>query len=499
MTKHESSSSNPPIVGALNIPRRKGARDLAGLEERAINLKMTPHTASHHLEKKQVEPTFSNQQSSNSNNPYAFPTSTSEYYESQVNQPSSSSDVASQYHSSWSTTSAWTSSWSGSSTTATATAYAIKSSATTVNDTESISSDNFSSSTSPSRTASANNPITTLEVEDPSQMGTIYTIDVTVDGVVLPVHSYVRWLNIDTGSSQFWAAHDSCRECKLNGMTTISTALPSDCQGDNLIIITYAMGWVKGCHVNTSVTLGEDTLQSYPVLAVIEAGGGTEQLGGYYSGLIGLASAGLNQNDIPTVVSALYKQGSIQQPIVGFYLPRASDNQESEITFGDPATSEYADDSKVVYLSRQGGQNENYIVRMDSFVVGSETIYQGTDCYLDTGSSGIAVPQNVLEQVYKAAYGLNSTNSTESPPCQAPSSNTGAWVTFGGQGFEIPYQDLVYQNDDGTCGALITSYSGDVSNIWLFGDSFLHNVYHSVNVETGEVELFGLKNATTSQ
>ncbi|OCF61416.1 hypothetical protein L486_01064 [Kwoniella mangroviensis CBS 10435] len=491
MTKHESSSSNPPIVGALSILRRKGAPDLAGLEERAINLKMTPHTASHHLEKKQVEPTFSNQQSTSSNDPYAFPTSTSEYYGSQVDRPSSSSDVASQYQSSWSTTSTWTSSWSGSAT-ATATANAIESSASTVNNTESTSSDTSSASTSPSGTVSANNPITTLEVEDPSQMGTIYTIDVTVDGVELPVH-------IDTGSSQFWAAHDSCRECKLNGMTTINTALPSDCQGDNLITITYAMGWVKGCHVNTSIALGEDTLQSYPVLAVIEAGGGTEQLGGYYSGLIGLASAGLNQNDIPTVVSALYKQGSIQQPIVGFYLPRASDNQESEITFGDPATSEYADGSKVVYLSRQGGQNENYIVRMDSFVVGSETISQGTDCYLDTGSSGIAVPQNVLEQVYETAYGLNSANSTESPPCQAPSSNSGVWVTFGGQGFEIPYQDLVYQNDDGTCGALITSYSGDVSNIWLFGDSFLHNVYHSVNVETGEVELFGLKNATNSQ
>ncbi|WVW86298.1 hypothetical protein I302_108340 [Kwoniella bestiolae CBS 10118] len=480
MTKHAPSNPDLPVVKALRILKRQ--------EERAINLKMTPHTASHHLEKKQVEPT-----SSSANNPYAFPSQqiSSQETTSTYQSVSPSSAEMTQTQGSWSTTTSWTSSWSGSNSgypSATAVANNVDDSSTTDSAQNNTNAAGSSNDSGPSGTVSADNPITTMVAEDPSQMGTIYTIDVSVDGVQLPVH-------IDTGSSQFWAAHSSCEECKQNGMTTIDTALPPDCgQGDNTITITYAMGWVKGCHVNTSITLGEDTLQNYPVLAVIEAGGGTEKLGDYYSGLIGLASDGSSQDSIPTVVSALYRQGSIQQPIVGFYLPRAGENQESEITFGDPSTSEHADESKVAYLARQGGANGLYIVRMDSFVIGSETVSLGADCYLDTGSSGIAVPQSALEQVYQTAYGISSTNSTEKAPCQAPNSNTGVWITFAGTPFEIPYQDLIYDNGNKTCSPLIASYSGSVSDIWLFGDAFLHNVYHSVNVETGEVELFGLKN-----
>ncbi|WWC72127.1 uncharacterized protein I206_106087 [Kwoniella pini CBS 10737] len=355
-------------------------------------------------------------------------------------------------------------------------------------ETASITSDSGSDPTAPSTTKSGNNPITTLEAQDPSLIGTIYTIDVMVDGVALPVH-------VDTGSSQFWAAHDQCQECKQSNMTTIKTALPDGCGYDeNAINITYATGWVQGCHVNTSITLGEDTLQNYPVLAVIKAGGGAEAYGAYYSGLIGLGSEGPNPEGISTVVTALYRQGAIQAPIVGFFLPKAGDSQESELTFGDPTTSEHADGSNKVVLARQGGDSGNYIVRMDSFVIGSDTVSLGADCVLDTGSSGIAVPQDSLAQIYQSAYGLDSTDSGR-VSCKPPASNTGVWVTFGGKAFEVPYDDLVFPlangNDD--CAPLITSYSGDVSDIWLFGDAFLHNIYHSVNVQTGEVAIFELK------
>ncbi|WWC85808.1 uncharacterized protein L201_000675 [Kwoniella dendrophila CBS 6074] len=462
LTKHESSHVSNPVKRAK----------VAGLEDRAINLKMTPHNKSPHLGKRQ-ESSLSAESST-----------------VESSQAETTAVLSTQAATSIASTTVFTSSDS---------AISPLSTGSQVDDSPSQSDTATSESQSAqpsesqqgglqlpeaSSTQIANSPITTLDVEDTSQIGTIYTIDVGVEGVELPVH-------IDTGSSQFWAAHESCKECKENGMTTINTTLPSDCgQDDNYLTIYYAMGWVKGCLVNTTLTLGEDTLSSYPILAVTQAGDGLEKLGDYYSGLIGLAS----HDDSPSVVSTLYSQGAIQEPIVGFYLPRAGEQEDSEITFGDPTTSEYADQNAYVTLPRQGASNGNYIVRMDSFeVAGSATVFGGADCYLDTGSSGIAIPKDLLSQVYSSVYGINSEDSTATPPCQAPGNITGLHITFGGRKFEVPYQDLVYKSDNSTCGPMLSSYQGETSDKWIFGDAFLHNVYHSVNVETGEVKIFDLK------
>nr|XP_018261020.1 uncharacterized protein I303_06737 [Kwoniella dejecticola CBS 10117]OBR83178.1 hypothetical protein I303_06737 [Kwoniella dejecticola CBS 10117] len=395
MTKHDPNlGRHPDVAGAK---RSAGFSDTARMVERAINLKMTPHTASRNLDRRQEEPTYS---TTSSNNPYAFPEQQDSALSAVLNpteSPSTSSSASAVQTSiaadgnSWSTTFSWTDSWSDSS----STGYSQPSNQALVEETTSSMTSSGSNSPTPSATTSGNNPITTLDAEDTSKMGTIYTIDVMVNGVALSVH-------VDTGSSQFWAAHDRCQECKQNGMTTINTYLPESCGQDaSTTTIYYAMGWVKGCHVNTSITLGEDTLQNYPVLAVFEAGGGVEKLGEYYSGLIGLGTEGSDDDGVPTVVTALYQQGAIQQPIVGFYLPRAGDNQESEITFGDPATSEHADESKMVNLARQGGDSGHYIVRMDSFVIGSTTVAQAADCYLDTGPFHVAPQHQIL------GYGLH--------------------------------------------------------------------------------------------
>ncbi|WRT70111.1 uncharacterized protein IL334_007105 [Kwoniella shivajii] len=461
MTKHEASSNGlPPIARTLDSIQKwkDGSYYQGSIEERAIILKMTPHSPSADLEKRQEVNNAAS--SATISNPYAFPTDQNSNTFSQTNSvvlsaavPSATQIVAVQDHS--------------------ATAAAA---------------------------TGVNNPITNLEADDITGAGTIYTIDVIVEGVTMPVH-------IDTGSSQFWVAHDSCAACKQGGMQTINTALPDDCSTNNYTV-NYAIGQVTGCFVSTSLTLGEDTLHNYSILAVTSVSGDTASQGVYLSGLIGLASAGQTPNGSPTVVSALYQQGLIQAPVVGFYLPRSGDNLESEITFGDPTTSEHADPSHFVNLTRQGNENGLYIVQMDSLNINGNAVTNSLNqkVYLDTGASAIAVPFSTLSEVWNSTYGyfIDVKDQAQLGNATVPCPNEhgknhaqGLSVMFGGISFDVPYEDLVAEDEAGQCWPLITTLAS-IDNMWLLGDAFLHNVYHSVDVETGQVTIFGLSQGGSS-
>ncbi|WVR00091.1 hypothetical protein IAU59_007233 [Kwoniella sp. CBS 9459] len=343
----------------------------------------------------------------------------------------------------------------------------------------------------------ADYPAETMAVDGTTGAGIIYTMNITVDGATLPVH-------IDTGSSQLWVPHASCGDCVNSGMKYINTALPEECAGSASHTIQYAKGKVTGCLVNTSVTLGDDTLAQYSVLAVTQVSADITANAEYYSGRIGLAGSNLTIDKGPTVISALYQQGTIQTPVVGFYLPHRDEAWDSEISFGDPETSEHADAQKQVTLPSVGDPNEHYVIRFDEFRINGQPVSGSNTAYIDTGFSGLGVAQSLHEYVLKQIY-VNYTKEESgiSVPCYPAYEWPTLTFQFSGQGFDIDYRDMNTHPDDdpdGKCWSMISgmpeNYKG-LETPWVLGDTFLHNVYHSVNVETGEVKIFGLREGTS--
>ncbi|WVF72905.1 hypothetical protein IAT40_007723 [Kwoniella sp. CBS 6097] len=350
-----------------------------------------------------------------------------------------------------------------------------------------------------SSTIEADYPSETMTVNGVTGAGIIYTMDITVDGATLPVH-------IDTGSSQLWVPHASCAPCVKAGMRYVNTTLPDNCASDGRHELKYAKGAVAGCLVNTSVTLGDDTLAQYSVLAVTQVTADITANAEYYSGRIGLAGSNLTIDKGPTVISALYEQGHIQTPVVGFYLPHRDEAWESEISFGDPETSEHADTQRQVTLPSVGDPDEHYIVRFDEFKINGQHVAGSFTSYIDTGFSGLAVALSLHEHVLKEIY-VNYTKeeSGVSVPCTPEYEWPILTFQFGSQAFDIDYRDMITHPDDdpdGKCWSLIFGMPEDYKGLetpWVLGDTFLHNVYHSVNVETGEVKIFGLKDEANTQ
>ncbi|OCF38023.1 hypothetical protein I316_00247 [Kwoniella heveanensis BCC8398] len=341
-------------------------------------------------------------------------------------------------------------------------------------------------------TIEADGPAETMAVNGVTGAGIIYTIDITVDEATLPVH--VKF----GGFSPEIIDH----RADLGERSTVLIDLIF------LYSLTHpAKGAVAGCLVNTSVTLGEDTLAQYSVLAVTQVTADITNNAEYYSGRIGLAGSNLTIDKGPTVISALYEQGHIQTPVVGFYLPHRDEAWDSEISFGDPETSEHADLQHQVTLPSVGDPDEHYIVRFDQFLINNQTVSGSNIAYIDTGFSGLGVALSLHDHVLQQIH-VNYTkeDSGVSVPCYPVYEWPTLTFQFGtdSQRFDIDYRDMITHPDDdpdGKCWSLIFGMPEDYKGLetpWVLGDTFLHNVYHSVNVETGEVKIFGLKDEVTS-
>ncbi|OCF72037.1 hypothetical protein I204_07301 [Kwoniella mangroviensis CBS 8886] len=245
--------------------------------------------------------------------------------------------------------------------------------------------------------------------------GSGYTVDMVIDGILLPIH-------VDTGSSQLWVAHKSCQTCVSAGMTYIDADLPEGCT---------AAGTISGCLVNISVSLGEFALEDYAVLAATQVSEEIATNGELYSGTLGLANNNLTNSGGPTVISALYKQGQITSPEVGFYL---------------------------------AGKNGN-----------------DTESKMVLGGSSSSPGYRVSQDKFKDIYGENKDeDGGKKVSCQSPNSNTTSMIfAFGNKQFGVMYDDLISKPDeDGLCWALVGTYQGvdDSDKKWVLVDAFLQNL-----------------------
>ncbi|WRT66963.1 uncharacterized protein IL334_003928 [Kwoniella shivajii] len=317
--------------------------------------------------------------------------------------------------------------------------------------------------------------------------GAAYTVQMVIDGILLDIH-------VDTGSSQLWAAHKSCENCVSGKMTVIDTEIPDDCSDQ--VKIQYATGSVSGCLVNTTISLGQHTLESYPLLVATDISAEIAANGDIYSGTFGLASDSLTNSGSPPVLSQLYKDNKIGSPEVSFYLPRqtASEFAQSGMFIGDPARTQYADITNFAVLSRAGNNDGLYAVKMDSISVDGKAITFDQVAVLDTGSAGIGYPSSLSGSMMPAIYGeLEAEAGGAKVSCTASSDDLSLRFQFEGKNFPVRYENLVSKPDgDGKCWALVGTYQSDSEDKWILGNAFLHNVYHSINIDSGEVKIFAL-------
>ncbi|WRT70109.1 uncharacterized protein IL334_007103 [Kwoniella shivajii] len=322
-----------------------------------------------------------------------------------------------------------------------------------------------------------------------SSGGIAYTIDIYVgEGkVAVPVL-------VDTGSADIWVSASPCKNCTDAKM--VDTKITST-DGCKLVSKGYGSGSVDGCLVSTDVSLGRYSLSNYPILAARDMRGFD---GKYMSGILGLAMRNMAlSNQSP--IDLLFSSGIISSAEVGFYLAR--DGDESELVLGNPHDSHHADQTKKVQLSKKGSDGL-YRVNLESFVSHGQPInseganLQSIEVIIDTGTTNILLPEHMLEPIYNALKGHKDVNQNYwVAPCKRPNdANELLGLNFGGTVFNLKWEDLVIASSSSKsqyCPLRIQNTPAD--DYLLIGSAFLHNVYHVVNVDSGEITFYGLTDA----
>nr|XP_031861656.1 uncharacterized protein CI109_002886 [Kwoniella shandongensis]KAA5528728.1 hypothetical protein CI109_002886 [Kwoniella shandongensis] len=259
----------------------------------------------------------------------------------------------------------------------------------------------------------------------------LYTIDVSVgEG------NNTLSLMLDTGSAHMWIPATGCQSCASSGMTDSGIPLTEGCQQES---ITYAaemlsfnggtgLGSVTGCYSNTTVTIGSYTVHDFPVLLVSDAQGFQ---GNSISGILGLGISDFVSEDAGAIFNLMWRIGMITSPKVGIYLN--AEGTSSEIVLSDAESSLHADQSTRVVKPKTQMDSVHYTVILDRFVTNGNTMksadgdvaMESLDVVLDTGTTGIVVPEVMLLPIYAAMGGGTYFNDTTSGglvvPCDGPS------------------------------------------------------------------------------
>ncbi|WVQ84589.1 hypothetical protein IAT38_006743 [Cryptococcus sp. DSM 104549] len=325
-----------------------------------------------------------------------------------------------------------------------------------------------------------------FDLDGASSGGLGYTVDVTLNGgPPIPVL-------IDTGSNQFWVASTTCDSCVAGGMTPSDIVLEDGCSEYALI---YGIGSVNGCIESTTMEVGDYKVNDLHVLALKYVDDDMAWQGAFMSGLWGMARDGATADGSPTAVSLMYSQGFIHAPTVGFYLGREGDEADSEMTIGDVSALSYTQTDKKVALKSQDNAYDLFAVNLDSINVNGKTLGANTLAYIDTGSTAISTPEPLVGEIYNALFNgvAYKYKTSYIVPCD-PLSNTTISFVLGGMSFNMAAEDLIgnpIATNYGWCyGRFVPLYSG--VDTMVIGDAFLHNVYHTVNVQTGDVTFYEL-------
>ncbi|UKZ78352.1 hypothetical protein TrVFT333_006089 [Trichoderma virens FT-333] len=276
------------------------------------------------------------------------------------------------------------------------------------------------------------------------------------------------YMLLDTGAGSSWVMGSDCisQACSLHdsfGPKDSSTLKTSSKD----FSIAYGSGSVSGSLVNDTIEVAG---MSLPYQFGLATNTSSDFVHFAFDGILGMSmNSGANEN----FLSALESAGLLQKSIFSVALARASDGyNDGEVTFGATNPSRYT--GSITYTSIPAGTDWS-IPLDDMSYNGKKASAGGINAYIDTGTSYMFGPAKNVKALHSVIDGAQSSDGvTWTVPCDT---TTPIVVTFSGVDHSISPEDWVSPKDStGKCTSNVYGYEV-VSGSWLFGDTFLKNVY----------------------
>ncbi|KAG1465375.1 hypothetical protein G6F56_004900 [Rhizopus delemar] len=288
-------------------------------------------------------------------------------------------------------------------------------------------------------------------------------------------------LDFDTGSSDLWFASTLCTSCS-GSHTKYNPNKSSTYAADGRSwSISYGDGSsASGILAKDNVNLGGLLIEDQTIeLAKRESSAFSSDV---VDGLLGLGFDSITTvRGVKTPVDNLISQGLISSPVFGVYLGKESNGGGGEYIFGGYDSSKFSGSLTTVAVDKSEGY---WGVTVKGTKIGSKTVSSSFSAILDTGTTLLLFPEDVASAIADV-YGA-SANSDGTYTIDCDTSNFEPLVfTLGTSTFEVPAEDLVFEQDGNTCYASFAS--GD--DLAILGDVFLKNNYVVFNQNVPHVQI----------
>lgn len=299
-----------------------------------------------------------------------------------------------------------------------------------------------------------------------NQDGTDYSYFVQVQ---LGSKKKPMYMLVDTGAGSSWVMGSKCTD---KACTTHNTFGPGDSDtfqpDDKDFTISYGSGTVRG-------KLGSDTITVAGIKFKYAFGLASKTSDDFtqfaFDGILGLSmTKGANDNFFQAMADA----NKLDKSIFSIALNRAADGtNKGEIKFGGVNEQRYSGD--ITYTPVSSGDGDWAIELDDVAYAGSKAGAGGVKSYIDTGTTFIFGPPDMVKKVHGVIPGSTSSDGqTYSVPCDSDKALT---LTFSGVDYAISPKDWIAPKDgSGKCTSNIYGHE-IVKGSWLVGDTFLKNVY----------------------
>ncbi|CAO3641110.1 unnamed protein product [Mucor hiemalis] len=244
-------------------------------------------------------------------------------------------------------------------------------------------------------------------------------------------------LLLDTGSSSTWVPHFECgRNCgwPYNSFTPSNS---STFKSNNaLFSIRYGVGFARGHYAQDTLTINEVEVPDVN-FAVSKANDGELTADGA-DGILGIGPDRLsiyNNADrkiYPNLVTTMYEKGLIDHNVFSVYfqpiannIPTSKREQKrinGEIVFGGVEDRHITSNVTYVPITSNSDFRDYWAVDIQSISVGdyTKTYKKGISAMVDTGSTLVFLPKDIVNRVFKDVKGLRKDFSGQYiVPCKA--------------------------------------------------------------------------------
>ncbi|KAJ1025468.1 hypothetical protein NDA13_004278 [Ustilago tritici] len=305
---------------------------------------------------------------------------------------------------------------------------------------------------------------------------------------------------IDSGSADTWVPSTACQACggthrklgKSTSDTFVGLKTPFSIQ--------YGTGDVSGNLARDDMEIASLNLASYTFAVTKQESSDFADETVPFDGLLGLARSALSNAGQPTPIDALYAEGKVQAPVMGYHLGRIADGyNDGKVTLGGVDPAKYS--GKITEMDNVSTKGF-WEASIDAITVGGTDLdLPGRTAILDTGTTLIVAPEADADAVHAQISGSKSDGQGGyTIPCTTTEQLA---FTFGEVEFPVDTRDLLFlpvdQNDLlGDCVSAISAGNVGQRNEWLVGATFLKNVYFATNTEANKIGLARLNTTDTS-